>query len=269
VTWKEQVDMGNRFDAHLAGRLATEPTLGTTQDGKPWAKFRLAVEDRARNEVTGEWEKAQTIFHDVVVFGTLAERTVGTLHTGDPVIAQGEFRFRAYEDAGGNTRTGTSFVTSRLGPDILLSDVTVTRRAREAETGRTQEVTQDATPAPQPSPVANPAATRPGMGAATAHRAAEGWSSTDMAKRYQHVTDTIRADVASLVGSLIWEARTEGGADETVTVRRDSLATILPLVEEGLLEHDDDLDLTKLQAALADLQTAMATHHNDTNGEAK
>jgi single-stranded DNA-binding protein len=66
----------------------------------------------------------------VVVFGTLAERTVGTLYTGDPVIAQGEFRFRAYEDAGGNTRTGTSFVASRLGPDILLADVTVPRRAR-------------------------------------------------------------------------------------------------------------------------------------------
>jgi single-strand DNA-binding protein len=162
--------MGNRFDAHLAGRLATEPTLGTTQDGKPWAKFRLAVEDRARNEVTGKWEKAQTIFHDVVVFGTLAERTVGTLHTGDPVIAQGEFRFRAYEDSDGNTRTGTSFVASRLGPDILLADVTVIRRAREAETGRPREVTQEAEPSPQPSPAANPTATRTGMGAATAHR---------------------------------------------------------------------------------------------------
>jgi single-strand DNA-binding protein len=152
VTWEEQVKMGNRFDAYLAGRLATEPTLGTTQDGKPWAKFWLAVEDRARNDVTGEWEKAQTIFHDVVVFGTLAERTVGTLHTGDPVIAQGEFRFRAYEDAGGNTRTGASFVASRLGPDILLADVTVTRRAREADTARAREVAQDAAPASQPSP---------------------------------------------------------------------------------------------------------------------
>ena len=148
--------MGNRFDAHLAGRLATEPTLGTTQDGKPWAKFRLAVEDRARNDVTGEWEKAQTIFHDVVVFGTLAERTVGTLHTGDPLIAQGEFRFRAYEEASGNTRTGTSFVASRLGPDILLTDVTVTRPAREAETGRARETAQEATPPPQPSPAHNP-----------------------------------------------------------------------------------------------------------------
>jgi hypothetical protein len=31
-----------------------------------------------------------------------------------------------------------------------------------------------------------------------------------MAKRYQHVTDTIRADVATQVGGLIWEARIEG-----------------------------------------------------------
>jgi len=31
-----------------------------------------------------------------------------------------------------------------------------------------------------------------------------------MAKRYQHVTDTVRADVAGQVGSLIWEARAEG-----------------------------------------------------------
>jgi integrase len=98
-----------------------------------------------------------------------------------------------------------------------------------------------------------------------------GWSSTDMAKRYQHVTDTVRADVASQVGSLIWEARSEGAADETVTVRRQSLATILQLVEDGLLTHEDvdDLDLPELQDALADLHAAMATPDKDTNGEAK
>jgi len=144
--------MGNRFDAYLVGRIATEPALGTTQGGQPWAKFRVAVEDRVRNEATGEWERAQTIFHDVVVFGKLAERTVGALHTGDPVLAQGEFRFRAYEDASGTTRTGTSFVASRLGPDIMLSDVTVTRgQAREPEASRAREAGREVA-AGQPSP---------------------------------------------------------------------------------------------------------------------
>lgn len=76
---------------------------------------------------------------------------------------------------------------------------------------------------------------------------------------------TWRAGSASQVGSLIWEA------DETVTVRRDSLATILKLVEDGLLTHTDadDLDLTELQAALAELHTAMASHGIDPNGDTK
>jgi hypothetical protein len=31
-----------------------------------------------------------------------------------------------------------------------------------------------------------------------------GWSSTSMAARYQHVTDSIRREVAGRVGGLIW-----------------------------------------------------------------
>src|SRR5919106_3668265 len=136
-----------------AGRSDCDrPALASTQGGQSWAKFRVAVEDRARNDVTGEWERAQTIFHDVVAFGKLAERTVGALHVGDPVLAQGEFRFRTYEDAAGATRIGTSFVASRLGPDILLADVTVSRgQPREAEASRAREAGREA-PAGQPSP---------------------------------------------------------------------------------------------------------------------
>ena len=53
-----------------------------------------------------------------------------------------------------------------------------------------------------------------------------------MAARYQHVTDAMHAEVASQVGSLIWEAG--GGAEgQGVTVRRDTLAAILPLIEDA------------------------------------
>jgi single-strand DNA-binding protein len=140
---------GNRFDAYLAGRVATTPVLGQSQDGRPWAKFRLAVDDRSRNAETGEWEKSQTIFHDVVVFGKLAERTVAALRSGDPVLAQGEFRFQSYRDAEGRTRTGTSFVASRLGPDILLTDVAVSRSHEpEPKADRTLGVSREAEHAP-------------------------------------------------------------------------------------------------------------------------
>jgi integrase len=35
-----------------------------------------------------------------------------------------------------------------------------------------------------------------------------GWATTAMAARYQHVTDSIRADIAKRVGGLIWQAAT-------------------------------------------------------------
>jgi len=41
-----------------------------------------------------------------------------------------------------------------------------------------------------------------------------GWSSAEMAARYQHVTDTIRQEVARQVDDLIWQAR--GEADPSV-----------------------------------------------------
>jgi integrase len=95
-----------------------------------------------------------------------------------------------------------------------------------------------------------------------------GWSTTDMAKRYQHVTDTIRATAAAQVGDLIWDTQTQG-ASELVTVSRDALVLLLQVVEAGLLNLDMDPDLAQFQAALTNLHTAMATPDNDANGEAK
>ena len=89
-----------------------------------------------------------------------------------------------------------------------------------------------------------------------------------MAKRYQHVTDTIRATAAAQVGDLIWDTRTEG-ASELVTVSRDALVLVLQVVEAGLLNLDMDPDLAQFQAALTNLQTAMATPENDPNGGAR
>ena len=90
-----------------------------------------------------------------------------------------------------------------------------------------------------------------------------GWSSSDMTKRYQHVTDTVRADVASQVGDLIWKARSQVMGRQTVLVRRDSLAAILTLVEDAIVQEGlDDLDLVELQAAITDLRIAMSGVHN-------
>jgi hypothetical protein len=62
----------------------------------------------------------------------------------------------------------------------------------------------------------------------------------------------------------------EGTAAETVTVRRDSLAAILPLVEDQLLTDggNDDIDMTELESALADLHTALSVPDTEPRGDA-
>ena len=56
-----------------------------------------------------------------------------------------------------------------------------------------------------------------------------GWSSAAMAKRYQHLIDTIRRDVAKQVGGLLWDAddaspERAAGANETRNETRPELA---------------------------------------------
>ena len=144
----------------MAGRVATSPSLGESRDGQPWAKFRMAVDDRVRNPGSGEWETAQTIFRDGVVFGKLADRAVAGLQAGDAVLVQGEFRFQTYQDIGGKMRTTTSFVASRLGPDLLVADVTVARDRVEGRAAQRAHTLAQEPPQP-PDPSVAPGAAEP------------------------------------------------------------------------------------------------------------
>jgi integrase len=92
------------------------------------------------------------------------------------------------------------------------------------------------------------------------------WSSADMATRYQHVTDTIRADVAKQVGGLIWAAGNDDGS-HTVTVKRRALASVLRLVEDRLATGDlDPATLADLDAAVRHLRAALSFGGVDEGG---
>ena len=82
-----------------------------------------------------------------------------------------------------------------------------------------------------------------------------GWSSESMAARYQHVTDTMRSQVASRVGELIWDSPVGGSDQAGIVVRRDSLAAVLAAVEECIAGHDGGSSQSPgLLAAIIDLR---------------
>lgn len=86
-----------------------------------------------------------------------------------------------------------------------------------------------------------------------------GWSSAEMASRYQHVTDTIRQEVARQVDDLIWQAHGEaelGHSNRTVQVDRDALAIILRLAELGLA-HDEEVDRIESRTVIEQVRTAL------------
>jgi integrase len=88
-----------------------------------------------------------------------------------------------------------------------------------------------------------------------------GWSSESMTTRYQHVTDTLRSQVASQIGDLIWDspstAETEGM--DRILARHDSLATVLTAAAECVARHGGgEGPLTDLLAAIEDLRSALS-----------
>jgi hypothetical protein len=84
-----------------------------------------------------------------------------------------------------------------------------------------------------------------------------GWSSTEMAARYQHVTDTIREGVAGQVDALIWQARDTTTGEGTVPVSRRSLTAILRLAELGLV-HADQAVMANAQRAIEQIRAVLA-----------
>ena len=89
-----------------------------------------------------------------------------------------------------------------------------------------------------------------------------GWSSEDMAARYQHVTDTIRQDVARQVDGLIWQARGTAAHDSTIPVRRASLTAILRLAELGLV-YADEAVMADAQEAIEQIRAVLADGAGD------
>src|SRR5690242_16537859 len=86
-----------------------------------------------------------------------------------------------------------------------------------------------------------------------------GWSSAEMAARYQHVTDTIRREVARQVDDLISQARgaaDHGDSDRTVQFDREALAMILRLAELGLA-HDEEVDRIESRTVIEQVRTAL------------
>jgi single-strand DNA-binding protein len=85
----------NAIECAFTGRLGSDPELRTSQAGKPWCRFSVAI---------GEGDDVQWV--SVAAFGEVAERVCQDLAKGDRAYVEGTLRLNEWTDREGLTRYG-------------------------------------------------------------------------------------------------------------------------------------------------------------------
>jgi len=84
---------------NISGNLTRDPELRKTQGGMAILSLGVAVNDRRKNQQTGEWEDVPN-FVDCVVFGSRAEKLAQFLAKGTKVAIEGKLRWSQWEKDG-------------------------------------------------------------------------------------------------------------------------------------------------------------------------
>jgi single-strand DNA-binding protein len=125
--------MPTRIPTTQVGNIGYEPEFGVSQNEIHWARFSLAVTDRIRNPDTKEWSDGKTVFHQISVFGRMADNVRESLHKGDRVIVAGNLEFREWQDPeSGEKRNGHEIVATSVGPSLEFRPAQIDRTARTA-----------------------------------------------------------------------------------------------------------------------------------------
>ncbi|WP_193104660.1 single-stranded DNA-binding protein [Brachybacterium sp. FME24] len=95
------------------GRITADAEIKYGNDGKPRASFSVAENFRAQNRQTQEWEDSGVTFHNVTLFGRLAESA--PLTKGQVVTVAGTQKSRAYTNNAGEQKQWTETTTNTVG----------------------------------------------------------------------------------------------------------------------------------------------------------
>lgn len=99
----------------LIGRLTKDPEVKQTQGGKTMAMFSVATGKSWKNEAGEKQEKTE--FHNVVVFGKVADVVNMYCKKGKQVYVEGELQTRSWDDPTGKKNYRTEVIVSNV---ILL-----------------------------------------------------------------------------------------------------------------------------------------------------
>ena len=114
----------------LLGNVGAEPEVRALDGGKKVARIRVATTERYTDQQGNKQE--QTEWHNVTLWGGLADVADKYLHKGSQVYIEGKIRTREYEHNG----------EKRYATEIIAHDMKLCGRAKDAN---------EVPPTPQPT----------------------------------------------------------------------------------------------------------------------
>ena len=96
----------------LIANLGKDPEVRYTASGTAVASFSLATSEKIKNK-GGEWEE-RTEWHNVILWGRLAEIAGEYLSKGKTVYIEGRLQTRKWQDKDGKDRYTTEIVGEKM-----------------------------------------------------------------------------------------------------------------------------------------------------------
>jgi single-strand DNA-binding protein len=112
----------------VTGNLTADPSLEATNDAKPYAKARLAVNE-------GQGESRTTDYFDLRIWASdfspnFPENVVASLHVGDRVTVTGRIEASAWTSRDGVLKSGITLHVDEISPSLRYATAVLTRNDR-------------------------------------------------------------------------------------------------------------------------------------------
>lgn len=96
--------MASVNQATVIGFVGDDPKVNTTQNGRKVASLTIATTEKGYTAQNGTQYPDRTEWHNIVLWGKLAEVVERFVHKGSSLYVQGKMRTRSYDDKNGIKR---------------------------------------------------------------------------------------------------------------------------------------------------------------------
>jgi len=122
--------MPNRNVHEVMGHLGKDPELRVTPTGKSVCRLSVATSNRTFDKKTKKWVSKDPDWHNVVVWGELAEKVAQEFKKGDVIMVRGKSKTRTYKDKDGQKKSITEIEAKEVLKPVYVS---MTIRAKDEE----------------------------------------------------------------------------------------------------------------------------------------